>query len=64
MRFRRPVIMCDAEDYECGAWDVDHYEETVDTFDGIKITDTHRALGWVSTADADFCPEHASEAKQ
>lgn len=60
MRFRRPVVMCDAEDSECGAWDVDNYTETADSVGGVKITNEAPAPGWVSDPDADldYCPEH------
>lgn len=61
MRGRRPVVMCDGDDGECGDWDIDAYEETVDRIGDIKITHEHRALGWLSVNGADYCPEHAKE---
>lgn len=58
-RFRRPTLWCDANDGECGAWDIDAYEETVSTIDGIPITSEQRAIGWTSTPEGeDFCLEH------
>ncbi|MFJ9387763.1 hypothetical protein ACIRON_03015 [Nocardioides sp. NPDC101246] len=70
MRFRRPVVMCDAEDGECGEWEVDDYEggvSSVTTFGPDStttiITATVRAPGWISTETADYCPEHKAEAQ-
>ena len=56
---KRSVLMCDAEDGDCGAWEVDYYAETASTVDGIPITHEHRAPGWTSTRLEDFCPEHS-----
>lgn len=60
MRGRTPTIHCDGDDGLCGAWDVDNYEATVSTLDGVQITAERRAPGWVSTDFEDFCPEHAA----
>lgn len=59
MRGSRPVIMCDADDGMCGAWDVDAYAETVSSIDGHPVTAAERVPGWTSTKDdEDYCPEH------
>lgn len=62
MRGRRPALLCDGDDGECGAWDVDYWTETASMVNGIRITSTRRAPGWVSTDDGDWCREHAQEA--
>lgn len=59
MRGRTPTLHCDAEDGFCGSWDVDYYEATVSSINGVPVTDTERAPGWTSTKEGeDFCPEH------
>lgn len=58
MRGRTPTLHCDADYGECGAWDVDYYEANTSTVNGVRITATTRAPGWVSTKLEDFCPEH------
>jgi hypothetical protein len=62
VRGRTPTIHCDGDDGNCGAWDVDYYEATANSVNGISITSEHRAPGWVSTNLWDFCPEHAAGA--
>src|SRR5699024_13632 len=64
VRGRTPTIHCDAEDGTCGAWDVDHFETGAYTVNGVPITSTQRAPGWVSTDLDDYCPEHASESQE
>ena len=54
-----PTIHCDAEDGACSAWDADLYACGASAVDGVRVTLSHRALGWASTADGDFCPDHA-----
>lgn len=61
MRGRTPTLHCDAEDGLCGTWDVDYYEATASSVNGVTITETERAPGWVSTKLEDFCPEHAPD---
>lgn len=61
MRGTTPTVHCDAEDGLCGSWDVDYYEATASTVNGVRITETERAPGWVN-GDEDYCPEHATEA--
>lgn len=62
MRGSTPTLHCDANEGFCGTWDVDYYEATASTVNGVKITDKKRAPGWVSTKTSDYCPEHATEA--
>lgn len=61
MRGRTPTLHCDAEDGLCGTWDVDYYEETVSTVNGVQVTEEQRAPGWHNTKLTDLCPEHAKE---
>lgn len=59
MRGRTPTLHCDGDEGMCGDWDVDDYAQTVDSVNGIRITQSHRALGWFSTdMDEDYCPKH------
>jgi len=60
MQSRTPTIHCDAEDGECGAWDVDYYAIDVSAVDNIRVTAEQRTPGWVSAANEDYCPEHAA----
>jgi hypothetical protein len=62
MRSTTPTIHCDADDMDCGAWDVDYYKATASSVGGVKITREQRAPGWVTTKDADYCPEHITRA--
>lgn len=54
MRGSTPTLHCDG----CGdVWDVDYYEATASTVNGVKITATERAPGWtVTAAGEDHCP--------
>lgn len=63
MRTTRSVLLCDGDDGDCGAWDVDHYAETASTVGGVRITATVRAPGWTSTDLEDYCPDHKPEEK-
>jgi hypothetical protein len=59
VRSRWPVVSCDAEDGECGGWDLDYWTQTADTVNGIKITNDAPAPGWVRVDGNDYCPDHA-----
>lgn len=61
MRSQTPTLHCDAEHGFCESWDVDYYEASASTVDGVKITSERRAPGWVSTNLTDLCPQHAAE---
>lgn len=57
-----PILLCDDEG--CTEWDLDNYQMTVSTIDGVRVTAENRAPGWLSlSGDRDFCPKHA-EAKR
>lgn len=60
MRSHTPTLHCDA-DLDCPEWSVDYYEITASTVDGVRITTTERAPGWLSTDGTDLCPEHRTE---
>ena len=62
MRGQTPTLHCDADDGNCGTWDVDYFDALASSVGGVKITRRHRAPGWVSTDDTDHCPEHIAEA--
>lgn len=47
-RFRRSVLYCDADDMQCGNWEVDFYAEDVSTVNGIRVTLAERAPGWTT----------------
>lgn len=64
MRGQTPTLHCDAEDGFCGAWDVDDYEATASSVDGVAITSTERAPGWRCTDDEDLCPDHAKAGEE
>lgn len=57
-RATAPTLHCDDEG--CDAWEIDEYEICADSVNGIRITSTRRAVGWLTVNDEDFCPEHAS----
>lgn len=59
MRAQRPVLLCDAAEELCDAWDIDYYEEGASSFDGIQLTPEQRFPGWYSNGHEDFCPRHA-----
>ena len=61
MRSSTPTLHCDARDGFCAAWDVDYYEATASTVNGVRITREQRAPGWTSTDAEDLCPEHAPQ---
>jgi hypothetical protein len=61
MRGQTPTIHCDAEDGLCGNWDVDNYETTASTVNGVRITAQERAPGWKNSDDEDLCPQHVPE---
>ena len=58
-----PIFLCDAHD-GCEEWTVDYYAGTASSVDGVPITETRRAPGWVrgriDGLEYDFCPEHAA----
>lgn len=56
-----PTVHCNSDDGLCVEWDVDHYKVSTHSVGGVKITQTTRAPGWVSTDHEDYCPEHANE---
>lgn len=59
MRGRTPTLHCDHGEGDCGDWDADDYELNVNSVNGVRITQSHRALGWFSTdMDEDYCPKH------
>jgi hypothetical protein len=64
MRGPTPTVLCDAEDSLCGNWDVDYYEATASTVNGVRITQEARAPGWVNGPDFDYCPDHATTKDQ
>lgn len=64
MRGTTPTLHCDAEDGDCGSWDVDYYAATVSKVNDVVITDTERAPGWVSDRMNDYCSEHATAGGQ
>lgn len=55
------LLYCDAEDGLCGGWELDYYGQTVSAVNGIRVTTTERAPGWLTTRDGDYCPEHADK---
>lgn len=59
MQSRTPTIHCDAEDGECGTWEVDYYAACVSAVNDIPITLSRRAPGWLCDDEQDLCPEHA-----
>lgn len=59
MRARTLTVHCDADDGYCGNWDVDYYEATASSVDGVRVTKDQRAPGWRCTDDEDLCPKHA-----
>lgn len=63
MRDRTPTIHCDAEDGDCGTWDVDYYETGASSVDGIRVSSEQRSPGWTNSDDGDLCPEHAKAAE-
>ena len=63
MRSTTPTIHCDAEDGDCGSWDMDYYAIDCSAVDGVRITLTTRAPGWTSTDDSDHCPTHSTTEK-
>ena len=58
MKGTQRVLWCDGD---CGAMTVDFWAETVSSVNGIPITVTARAPGWVSTPVTDLCPDHAPQ---
>jgi hypothetical protein len=58
MRGQTPTLHCDAYDGCCGNWDVDYYQATASTVNGVRITQQERAPGWKNSADEDLCPDH------
>ena len=58
-RDHMPIISCDGDDGYCGAVETDYYEGLASAVDGAAITSSHRAPGWSSIGDEDYCPEHA-----
>ena len=64
MKGTAPIIICDADDGLCGFWDVDHYEATASTVNGVRITSDQRSPGWRNSDDEDLCPRHAEEAQR
>lgn len=60
MRSQLPTLHCDADD--CHEWEVDDYEITTHSVNGIRITREQRALGWTNTDLDDFCPSHKPSA--
>lgn len=62
MRGQTPTLHCDAEDGFCGTWDVDYYEATASSVNGVRVTEKERAPGWSVTADGqDLCPAHTRD---
>lgn len=59
-RSETPTLHCDSED-GCSNWDVDYYETTASSVDGVRVTKDQRAPGWRCTDDEDMCAEHATE---
>ena len=52
-----PTIHCDSE-YGCDAWELDNYEMTVSSINGVRVSQERRAPGWFSTLSEDYCPKH------
>ena len=63
MRGQTPTVHCDAEDGECGNWDVDFYAATATSVGGVRITSDQVAPGWSTSDDRDLCPKHARAAR-
>ena len=59
MRSTTPTLHCDGDD--CDNWDVDFYEASVHSVDGVRVTAATRAPGWTSTDTTDLCAECAVE---
>jgi hypothetical protein len=59
MRATMPVIHCDGDDGDCGAWDTDYYVGNVDSVGDVRITEASPAPGWTYDRKADFhlCPQ-------
>lgn len=64
MRSRTPTVHCDGKAGECGAWDLDYYEATVSSVNGVAITRSAPAPGWHHIAGEDLCPRCAFKAAQ
>jgi hypothetical protein len=61
MRADTPLLYCDGDDGDCGAWDLDYYAQTATTVGDVRITLEERAPGWTSKGDSDYCPEHRND---
>lgn len=55
MRYEAPMIQCDG----CPVDAPDYYEQLADSVNGVMITETRRAPGWLSDDEGDWCPDHA-----
>jgi hypothetical protein len=60
MRSHTPTLHCDADDGDCGTWDVDYWATDASSVNGVRITAESRSPGWLTTDEADLCPEHAA----
>lgn len=60
-RYQASMLSCDGDEGYCGAVETDYYDESASKVNGVPITATHRAPGWTSSGDEDYCPEHTPD---
>lgn len=58
-----PVIGCD-DPGGCDEWTPDYYAQAAHSVDGVRVTKTQRAPGWVRRdidgVPSDLCPQHVT----
>lgn len=59
-RASAPTLHCDHEG-GCDEWTIDDLGLYVDSVNGVRLSARHRALGWTTVGDEDFCSEHAPD---